>query len=162
SPTDVQPVLDAVSAAAVRFCGAVDAAITLREGDEAVIVAHSGPLAVNRHRLQLDTGYVRGRVILEGQTIHVPDLFATDEYPAGREQAREWGHRAVASAPLLREGEAIGCLSLQKPEPTPYTDRQIQLLEAFAAQAVIAIENTRLFAELRQRTDDLTESLEYQ
>jgi GAF domain-containing protein len=155
SPENVQPVLDAVAGAAVRFCGAEDAAITLRAGDEAVIAAHTGPLAVNRRRLQLDKGYVRGRVILESRTIHVPDLLATDDFPAGREQAQEFGHRAVASAPLLREGEAIGCLTLQKPEPTPFSDRQIQLLEAFAAQAVIAIENARLFEELRDRQAEL-------
>jgi GAF domain-containing protein len=145
SPTDVQPVFESIGKAAVRFCGTEDAVITLREGSEAVIVAHEGPKGSEfaHYRNPLDRTFVRGRAILDGRTIHVPDLLATADYPKGQEEARTLGHRAVLVAPMLRDQEAIGCITLRKPEPVAFTPRQIELLEIFAAQAVIAIENVR-------------------
>src|SRR5262249_36316928 len=89
SPTNVEAVLEAVVAAARRFCGAADAVLTLREGDEAATIAHSGPVPHQHTRVPLAPTYVRGRAILESRTIHVPDLHATDEYPVGRQQAAQ-------------------------------------------------------------------------
>jgi signal transduction histidine kinase/HAMP domain-containing protein len=156
SPTDVGPVLNAVAAAARRFCGAANVGVILRENDEVVVTAHDGALRPDvGRRWPLGRDSVMGRAIVDGRTAHVPDVMATDEYPLGRQIAHELGHRATLAAPLLRNGAAIGCILLRKPQPVAFTARQIELAETFAAQAVIAIENVRLFTELR-------ESLEYQ
>ena len=157
SPTDIQPVLDAVAKAAVRFCGASDAMISLREGDERVTVAHEGNLGFVESRFGLDRNSGSGRAIVDARTIHLPDIQALDpdEYPASRIFAARNGFRASLTAPLLRQGVAIGAVALRKPEPGPFTSQQIELLETFAAQAVIAIENVRLFTELRDSLERL-------
>ena len=167
SPTDVQPVLKAVVAAARRFCGAEDAAITLREGSEMVMAAHAGGQISSEPketRTLLDRSTIRGRSIMDAATIQMPDVLALDptEYGLAQHLARTLGFRAIVSTPMLRDDSAIGCITLRKADPVAFTQRQVELLETFAAQAVIAIENVRLFTELRQRTDDLTQSLEYQ
>ena len=166
-PTDVQPVLKAVVAAARRFCGAEDAAITLREGSEMVMAAHAGGQISSEPkgtRTLLDRSTIRGRSIMDAATIQMPDVLALDptEYGLAQHLARTLGFRAIVSTPMLRDDRAIGCITLRKADPVAFTQRQVELLETFAAQAVIAIENVRLFTELRQRTDDLTQSLEYQ
>ena len=108
-------------------------------------------------------GQVSGRAVLERRPVHVIDLQAeAEEFPEGSAFARRLGHRTIAAVPLLREGVAVGAIVLRRPEVNPFTNRQITLLETFAAQAVIAIENARLLNELRQRTTDLTDSLEQQ
>ncbi len=159
SPTDVQPVLDAVTAAAIRFCGAEDVTVTLRDGDELEMVAHQGPLrtAIGL-RDRVDRTSIRGRSIVDRATIHVPDIAALDpaEYSLAVQQGQQYGFRSNLTAPMLREGTAIGCLTLRRAEPGAFTQRQIQLLETFAAQAVIAIENVRLFTELRESLDQQT------
>ena len=165
SPTNVQPVLEAVAAAARRFCGAGDAVVVLRDGDSAVSSAHEGPLPTELgSRRLLDRRMVVGRSILESRTIHAPrytDLDPT-EFSAGIELARRQGVNASLAAPMLREGMALGTILLRKTEEGPFSPRQIQLLETFAAQAVIAIENVRLFKELESRNAEVTEALEQQ
>ena len=98
------------------------------------------------------------------QTTHIHDLAAEPEaeFPIGRSLQRRFGHRTVLAVPLLHESEAFGSLVIRRDEVRPFSDKQIALLETFAAQAVIAIENARLLGELRQRTADLGESLEQQ
>ncbi|MDP2329215.1 MAG: ATP-binding protein [Reyranella sp.] len=158
SPTDVQPVLDAVVQAAVRFCGAADAVITLRDGDGAIFAAHEGPLITAAgSSLPLNRETAPGQAILNGRTCHFPDIASLDpvEFAAAHRFAATAGFRAAVAAPLLREGIAIGAVALRKPEPGPFTPRQIELLETFAAQAVIAIENVRLFTEIQEKSRQL-------
>ncbi len=107
-------------------------------------------------RMPLGRDTVAGRTVLDGMPVHVHDLTAeAGEFPRGRDIAVRLDQRTVLGLPLLREGQAMGCLFLRRTEVSPFSDKQIALLQTFAAQAVIAIENTRLFNELRQRTDDL-------
>ena len=165
SPTDVHPVLKAVVAAARRFCGAEDAAITLREGSEMVMAAHAGGKITSEPkgtRTPLDRSTVRGRSIMDAATVHMPDVLALDpiEYGLAQHIARTLGFRAVLSTPMLRDDGAIGCITLPKTDPVAFTQRQIELLKTFAAQAVIAIENVRLFTELRESLERQTATTE--
>ncbi len=159
SPTDVEPVLNAVVSAARRFCGADDATIVLRHGKELVLANHEG--AIEQFlgtRLPLDNSTTAARAVLEKRTIHIPDVgdLPPGEYALTVDLSKRANVRAVLSVPMLREGEAIGCILLRKPTATPYAPRQIELAETFAAQAVIAIQNVRLFTELRESLEQQT------
>jgi GAF domain-containing protein len=164
SPTDLQPVLDTVATSAARFCGAYDAILFQLDAGRLRGVAHHGPIASRRARpalAEISRGTVRGRAFLERRAIHVADLLnETDEFPEGSEDARALGHRTILSVPLLRKGTAIGVITLRRTEVDPFTDQQVALLQTFADQAVIAIENVRLFKELESRTSELTRSVE--
>ena len=158
SPTDVAPVLKAVVASALRFCGAQDSIIHLRKGDSMVLVAHEGVITAEigiERALERESSM--GRAISDGQTNHFPDVLALDphEFATAHRLSALHGHRAVLAAPMLREGVAIGSIALRKLEPGPFTPRQIELLESFAAQAVIAIENVRLFTEIQEKSRQL-------
>jgi two-component system, NtrC family, sensor kinase len=112
----------------------------------------------------LTRGSVTGRTVLDRRTIHVADITTEleSEYPDVKLIQLIVGHRTIVGTPLLREGEALGAIVLRRTEVRPFTDRQIELLRSFADQAVIAIENTRLFEEVQARTRELQEALEYQ
>src|SRR5216683_4740706 len=162
SPTDVDPVLDALVKSAARFCGAYDAVIFLPEGDNLRAAAHHGSIPQDAGFLvPLVRGTVPGRSLLEQRAAHVADLQAeVQEFPEGSVFARQLGHRTTLSVPLVRESAAIGVIQLRRTEVNPFSDKQIALLQTFADQAVIAIENVRLFKELQERTQELTRSVE--
>jgi GAF domain-containing protein len=164
SPTDIRPVLDALVKSATRFCGASDAEIYHLDGDHLKAAAHHGPIPAPMGRLiPVVQGTVAGRAVLERRIVHVPDLLAeAKEFPVGSALAREFGYRGGLAVPLLREGTAVGTINLRRTQVDPFTDKQIALLQTFADQAVIAIENVRLFKELEARNRDLTEALEQQ
>jgi two-component system, NtrC family, sensor kinase len=162
SPTDLQPVLDALARSAVRFCGAYDATLFQVDGETYRVVAHHGPIPFPLGaRFPLVRGYVTGRSILDRQPVHVADLQAeTSDFPQGSALASENGQRTTVAVPLLREGQAIGTVQLRRTEARPFSDKEIALLKTFADQAVIAIENVRLFKELQERNRDLTATSE--
>src|SRR5262252_6088498 len=156
--TSVTAVLDAVAADAVRLCEARNATIYLRDGDAVVIHAQYGPLRGGQigTRRALNNDWVAGRAVREARTIHVPDLFTSDEYPRSREVALRYGHRATLAVPLIHNGTAVGAILVRRQQARPFTDKQVELVQNFAAQAVIAIENTRLLNELRQSLEQQT------
>jgi signal transduction histidine kinase/HAMP domain-containing protein len=158
SPTDIQPVLDAVAENAAHICAAADAHIRLIEGDTLRAVARFGtaPLGVP-DVIPFTRDFPAGRSIIERRTIHIEDLASLreTEFPeVGRET------RSILVTPLVREGVPLGAILVRRIERQAFTERQIELLKTFADQAVIAIENVRLFQELQTRTRDLARSVE--
>ena len=167
SPTDVQPVLDAIAANAVRLCAGDHASVLARERDRLVIAAQFGRGPTTRRvgdELPLTRGSLAGRAVVEGQTVHVHDLRALDEKerPDARAVQQMVGHRTGLAVPLIRERAAVGAIFIRRMEVRPFTDKQISLVQTFADQAVIAIENVRLFKELEARNRELTAALEQQ
>jgi GAF domain-containing protein len=165
SPNDVQPVLDLVAKYAARICDAQIADVLILENNMFRNRAWYGELArpTGAEALPLVRTSVMGRTVLDRAPVHVEDLQAAgDEFPLGREFALKWGHRTILGVPLLREDRALGSILVRRNEVRPFEQKHIVLLETFAEQAAIAIENARLLNELRQRTNDLSESLEQQ
>jgi signal transduction histidine kinase len=149
-------VLDAIVANAMRVCGSYDAGVLLREGDVVRRVAHQGPVGLSGPAVTpITRSRVPGAVILDRRVIHIADLQEATEFPDTREVARAVGTRTALTVPLLRAGEAIGALQIRRKEVQPFTDKQIALLQTFADQAVIAIENVRLFKELEAANREL-------
>src|SRR5262245_11328959 len=165
SPSNVQPVFDAVAESAARLCESFDSAVWRREGDRLLLVAHHGsiPQTGSESFLPLVRGTVGGRSVLDGRTIHIADIQTEgNEFPNTSENARHQGYRTILSVPLMQEGVAIGAIVLRRIEACLFSERQIALLQTFADQAVIAIENVRLFEKEQQRTRELSEALEQQ
>jgi GAF domain-containing protein/anti-sigma regulatory factor (Ser/Thr protein kinase) len=163
SPTNVQPVLDAVAENATRVCEAGDGAVLLIDGGAFRVTAHYGPItAVPRDEaIPLNRGTVAGRAILEGGPVQVPDMLAAgDDFPEGRALGARLGFRTTLATPLLREGTPIGALLIRRTDVRPFTNKQIALLQTFADQAVIAIENVRLFNETKEALEQQTATAE--
>jgi signal transduction histidine kinase len=166
SPTDLQPILNAVAENAARLCGAKDTQIFRIAGDVLRPVASYGPIPAlmigGDEGMPINRGSVTGRAVVDRQTIHVHDLAAVPEteFPDGRVYQKRFSHRTTLATPLLREGVPIGAILIRRMEVRPFSVKQIQLLETFADQAVIAIENVRLFQELQARTRELARSVE--
>ena len=164
SPTDIQPVLDVVAENAARLCDARDAIIHRRKGDLIRVVATYGSIPITRaagEGFRASRGDPPGRAMLDRKTIHVHDIVAEidTEFPESKAHQQVSGSRTILVTPLLREGVSIGAIMIRRTEVRPFTDKQIELLETFANQAVIAIENVRLFQELEARTQDLARSV---
>ena len=155
SPTDVQPVLDAIVESAARVCGIDDVVLRLREGNTMVPRAHFGPIPIGRVEISIDEPQYRW--MREHGTLHIPDVRAQNDFPtlgSGR------GSRTFLVVPLRQQGELIGALNARRIEVRPFTPAQIKLLETFADQAVIAIENVRLFQELKESLEQQTATSE--
>lgn len=160
SPNDVAPVLEAIAATAKELCDAVDCLIRIKVGNALRLGAHCGIHRVHPGDLPLARDYIAGRSVVDATPIQVEDLFAAgDEFPRGRQLAVELGFRSCMAVPLMRDGAAIGCILMRRNTTEPFTSRQIELLRTFADQAVIAIENTRLFEEVQAKTRELETSL---
>src|SRR5882724_237540 len=162
--TDAQPVFDTIVQSAVRLCEARSAVVFRLVDDTLHLVAHDNmsPEWIERARQgypqRLSRDHAGGLAILERQIVHVPDIEADGRFPHAQELARTMGYRSLVFVPMLHEGAPIGAIALTSNEP--FTANQIALLRTFADQAVIAIENVRLFKELEARTGELTQSVD--
>jgi GAF domain-containing protein len=164
STFDLKSVLRTLVESAAKLCDAFDAVLLLREGEWLVLGAHDGPIPLEWARRPITRALTVGQAIMDRKPIHVRDYLAAsgDEFPEGQAMAVQQGVRTMLSLPLLRGDEAIGSLSIRRTEVRPFTEKQIELAQTFADQAVIAIENVRLFDAEQQRTRELTESLQQQ
>jgi two-component system, NtrC family, sensor kinase len=166
STFDLQTVLDTLTESAVRVCAAEKGGIFQRDGDLYRLGANCGfsrdaaQYALD-HPQQAGRGSAVGRVALEGKAIHIPDVLADPEYSAAGYQ-RAFGFRTILGVPLLREGTTIGVFALTRDKVHPFSQQQIDLVTTFADQAVIAIENVRLFDDVQKRTEELSDALEQQ
>jgi signal transduction histidine kinase len=165
APNDLDRVLTAVAESAARLCEINDVDIFGIEGASVVRIASVGTMTGPPPGLliPLNRQTIQGRAIVERRPVHVPDVQAVSdaEYPVSAPFSRRHGTRSILAVPLLREGVAIGAINARRNQLRPFTDRQIALLETFADQAVIAIENARLFSALQEANDQLAEASQH-
>src|SRR5262249_41152344 len=150
---------------AARLCDAYDAAIFQVLGDSMCLVAHHGQIPtarpVGQFAVPLVRGLIVGRAVIDWRTIHIADAQTeVNEYPESQSRALQEGWRTALAVPLVHARETIGVIFIRRAEVRPFTVRQIELVNTFADQAVIAIENTRLFEEVQARTRELAKTVE--
>ena len=164
SPTDINPVLEAIVESARELCESDDAVALLKDGENLRFSAHSGPIASRVGKWPISRSWTAGRAFVDQKPVHVHDMLSEEgaEFPDARAMGQATGAaiRTVLSVPLLRGSESIGAILLRRTEVRPFKDKQIELLSTFADQAVIAIQNVRLFDEVQARTQELSKSLE--
>ena len=168
SPTDVQPVFDAiVNSGQHLFSGVNEVSLRLVKGDLVATVASTLPIhdtgGANPARLD-DESMPAPRSLLRREVVQIPDILAADEWVGARakQRGKERGWRALMCAPMLRESNAIGVIAVSRATPGPFTDKQVALVQTFADQAVIAIENVRMFKELQASNAEISDSLKQQ
>src|SRR3954470_16504693 len=162
SPSDVQPVLDTVAERAARICGAVHSTLYFADGEVLRRKALWGDHEKGILEIPIKRTMANGRAFIDKRTVHIPDILPLldSEYPAARPNQRRVGWRACVSVPLLRKQDAIGTINVWRTEPGPFSEEQVRLLETFANQAVIAIENVRLFNETKEALEQQTATSE--
>ena len=168
SPTDATQILQSIATTAAEICDAAIGMVSrIDDAFRCRVIAHHGPMPravidlLHRDWITRDRGSVAGRVALDRVPVQIEDVLADPEYRLAEHQ-RLAGYRTIMAAPMLRNDHLLGIVTVFRTEVRPFTEQQIALLEAFADQAVIAIENARLFEALEQRTNELTLALEQQ
>jgi two-component system, NtrC family, sensor kinase len=164
STFDIQAVLKTLVESAARLCQAENVQIFLRDGEVYRLAAHNGfspeyQMYVEQHPISAGRGTLVARTALEVAPVHIPDVLLDPEY-TWHEGQKLAGFRAMLGVPLLREGSCVGVMAMTRTTPRPFTTRQTELVTTFADQAVIAIENVRLFDEVETRTRELSQSVE--
>jgi two-component system, NtrC family, sensor kinase len=164
STFDLQTVLSTLVQSAARLCDAEQNAIFLRDGNVYRIAARHGlppelEEYAKQHPISPGRNTLTGRVALESKVVHIPDVLADPEYNYGAQPLGDY--RAMLGVPLLREGSCIGVMTITRKRPQPFTTKQIELVTTFADQAVIAIENVRLFDEIQDKNRQLAEASEH-
>ncbi|MFL7869960.1 MAG: GAF domain-containing protein, partial [Anaerolineales bacterium] len=159
SPTDIQPVLDVIARNAAQLSGSDDAIIGLVEGDTLIVSTHFGnvPMIPVGEGIRFNRDSVAGRAMIDGiplQAIH-NQRGVKSEYPEGDRVAKKYGYRMSAGIPLMRKGKAVGVITIRRVKPNLLTDSQMALVQPFANQAAIAVENVRLFEAEQQRVAEL-------
>jgi signal transduction histidine kinase len=156
TPTDVTPVLHAVTSSAAELCDASDARLFLAEGDHLRYVAGFGDFAGDPPTLPMKRTSVTGRAVIDRAVVHLEDLAASlDEFPDSRGRQAHWGIHTILAVPLVRDDHAFGAILMRRMEVRPFSEKQIELVKTFADQATIAIENVRLFNEIQQKSAQL-------
>jgi GAF domain-containing protein/CheY-like chemotaxis protein len=164
---DLQPVFDKVAEHADRLCRGTGAMVLVRAGDDLLLSAVAGPAPVDADRVgngvvPIDELSITGAAVLRGELVHVRDWDSEDAATYATSPARTMGHQSALAVPMMRGGVAIGTIGFTRAEPGGYTHDEIALLETFADQAAIAVDNARLLREIEQRNSELSESLELQ
>jgi signal transduction histidine kinase/putative methionine-R-sulfoxide reductase with GAF domain len=168
SPTDSQPVFDTIATCATHLCNGFYGVVFRFDGEMITVAADSGvspqtaAIIRSAYPAPPGSGTISSRALLERRVINVTDAQDSVANPAGAERARARGYRAILSVPMLKGDTAIGAINVVRREAIPFTEAQVELLQTFADQAVIAIENTRLFDAEQASKRELQESLDYQ